>query len=105
MSAYSLKSHGTYLGYIIRRFYFRALIAAYAFFVFAGVMPKAPPRSPYQGSFDYMILTVGNSLGGLVALALLMALVCVVWSAIAAFRGLKPPTPPVPDEAPDGGPL
>lgn len=94
-----------YLAYLFRQVYFRALLTAYAFFVFFGVMPKAPPRSPFQGSLEYMALTVGNSLGGFAALAVLLALVCVVWAAIAAARGLKAPAEPVPDEASDGGSL
>jgi len=105
MSAYSLKAHGAYLGYLIRRLYFRALIAAYAFFVFFGVMPKAPPRSPYQGSLEYMFLTVSNSLGGFVALAVLLVIAGALWAGVASARGLKPPPPSVPDEAPNSGPL
>lgn len=103
--SYSLKAHGKYLGYLLRTFYFRVLLTAYAFFVFFGVMPKAPPRSPFQSSLEYMLLTVGNSLGGFAALAVLLALVCAAWSGIAAARGLKAPAEPVPDEATDGGPL
>jgi hypothetical protein len=94
-----------YFGYLIRHFYFRALLAAYAFFVFFGVMPKAPPRAPFQNTFEYMFLTVSNSLGGFVALAVVLALACAVWAALAAARGLKPPAEPVPDQAADGGPL
>lgn len=105
MSAYTVKAHRSYFGYLFRHLYFRVLLTAYAFFVFFGVMPKAPPRSPFQSSFDYMVLTVSNSLGGFIALAVLLALVCAVWSGIAAVRGLKPPAEAVPDEAADGGTL
>jgi hypothetical protein len=94
-----------YFGYLIRHYYFRALLAAYAFFVFFGVMPKAPPRSPFQSSFEYMFLTVSNSLGGFAVIAVLLALACVIWAALATARGLKAPADPVPDEASDGGPL
>jgi len=94
-----------YFGYLIRRYYFRTLLAAYAFFVFFGVMPKAPPRSPFQGAFEYMFLTVSNSLGGFAALAVLLALVCAIWAGIATLRGLKAPAETVPDEAADGGTL
>ncbi|MGE4063563.1 MAG: hypothetical protein AB7E79_09360 [Rhodospirillaceae bacterium] len=94
-----------YFGYLIRTFYFRALLAAYAFFVFFGVMPKAPPRSPFQSQFEYMFDTVSRSLAGFAALAVLLAIVCGLWAAIAAVRGLKPPPPSVPDQASDGRPL
>ncbi len=103
--SYSVKAHGSYLGYVLRTFYFRALLTAYAFLVFLGVMPKAPPRAPFQSSLDYMALTVGNSLGGFAALAILLALICLAWAGIAAARGLEAPQQTVPDEAADGGPL
>lgn len=105
MRAYSRKAHGAYFGYLVRNVYFRALLGAYAFLTFFGVMPKAPTRSPFQSATEYMILTVGNSLAGFAALAVLLALIFAVWAALAAARGLVPPAQPVPDEAADGGPL
>ena len=105
MTRYSRKTHAAYFGYLIRHFYFRILLAAYAFFVFLGVMPKAPPRSPFQGAFEYMFLTVSNSLGGFVAMAALLVFLCAIWAAVATARGLKAPAESVPDEAADGGPL
>lgn len=94
-----------YFKYLMRTWYFRILLTAYAFFVFFGVMPKAPPRGRFQSIVEHMLLTVGNSLGGFVALAALVLAVCVVWAAIATSRGLKAPAQPVPDETADGGPL
>lgn len=105
MRAYSRKAHGAYFGYLMRNVYFRALLAAYAFLTFLGVMPKAPTRSPFQSATDYTVLMVGNSLAGFAALAALLALIFAVWAALAAARGLVPPAQPVPDEAADGGPL
>ena len=94
-----------YFGYLIRRFYARVLFAAYAFLVFFGVMPKAPPRGPFQSVIEHTALTVANSVGGFIALAVLLALFCAGWAAAAAARGLEPPAQPVPDEPKDGGPL
>jgi hypothetical protein len=94
-----------YFKYLMRTWYFRILLTAYAFFVFFGVMPKAPPRGRFQSATEHLFLTVANSLGGFVALAVLMLAVCATWAAIANAKGLKPPAHSVPDEASDGGPL
>jgi hypothetical protein len=94
-----------YFKYLMRTWYFRILLTAYAFFVFFGVMPKAPPRGRFQSVGEHLFLTVSNSLGGFVVLAVLTLALCGLWAAIAASRKLKPPAQPVPDETPDGGPL
>ncbi len=94
-----------YFKYLMRTWYFRILLTAYAFFVFFGVMPKAPPRGRFQGVSEHLFLTVGNSLGGFAVLAVVTAAVCAAWAAVANARGLKPPAQPVPDETSDGGPL
>ncbi len=94
-----------YFKHLMRTWYFRILLTAYAFFVFFGVMPKTPPRGRFQSMTEHLALTVGNSLGGFVVLAALTLAVCALWAAIAASRGLKPPAQPVPDETSDGGPL
>ena len=105
MRAYSRKAHGAYFGYLVRNIYFRALLAAYAFLTFFGVMPKTPTRGPFQGSFEYLALTIGNSLVGFAALGVLVALACAIWAGISAARGLVPPAQAIPDEVADGGPL
>jgi hypothetical protein len=94
-----------YLGYLLRRHYPRALLAAYAFLVFLGVMPKPPPRGPFQSELGYMAETVSRSLAGFATLALVLAVGCALWAVIAALRGSKAPDQPVPDQAQDGGPL
>lgn len=94
-----------YLKYLMRTWYFRILLTAYAFFVFFGVMPKAPPRGRFQSVTEHLALTVGNSLGGFAVLAVLTLAVCAVWAAIASWRGLKAPHESIPDETADGGPL
>jgi hypothetical protein len=105
MRAYSRKAHGAYFGHLMRTVYFRALLAVYAFLTFFGVMPKTPARSPFQGSFEYLALTIGSSLVGFAALGVVVALACAIWSGTAAARGLVPPAHPIPDQAADGGPL
>lgn len=105
MRTYSLKSHGAYLGYMIRHIYFRVLLGAFAFLTFFGVMPKAPTRSPFEGALEYLVHSVGTSLVGFAALAVILALLCAIWAGIAAARGLIPPAQAVPDEAADGGTL
>ncbi|MCC6915476.1 MAG: hypothetical protein IT566_17395 [Rhodospirillaceae bacterium] len=94
-----------YFKYLMRTRYFRILLTAYAFFVFFGVMPKAPPRGRFQSVTEHLFLTVGNSLGGFVVLGVIAVAVCAAWAAVAKTRGLKPPAQPVPDETSDGGPL
>lgn len=94
-----------YFKYLLRSWYFRILLTAYAFFVFFGVMPKAPPRGRFQSVTEHLFLTVSNSLGGFVVLSIVMLVVLAAWAAIANARGLKAPAEPVPDETSDGGTL
>ena len=84
-----------YFKYLMRTWYFRILLTAYAFFVFFGVMPKAPPRGRFQSMTEHLLLTVGNSLGGFVVLAAVVLAVCGIWAAVAASRGAK--APPIPE--------
>lgn len=94
-----------YFSYLLRTHYFRLLLTAYAFFVFLGVMPKAPPRAPFQSQFDFMFETVSRSLLGFAVLAALLLLACALWAALAASRGSKAPAPAVPDQTTDRGSL
>ena len=102
MTAYSPTSHAAYLGYLMRHVYFRMLFGAFAFLTFFGVMPKAPTRAPFEGAVAYLAHTVGTSLIGFAALAVILSLVCAIWAGVAAARGLIPPAQPVPDQAADG---
>ena len=87
-----------YFRYLMRTWYFRILLTAYAFFVFFGVMPKAPPRGRFQSVTEHLFLTVSNSLGGFVVLAVLTLVVCAIWAAAANAKGLKVPS----DSSSDG---
>lgn len=89
-----------YFRYLMRTWYFRILLTAYAFFVFMGMMPKAPPRGRFQGVGEHLFLTVSNSLGGFVALGVLVLVVFVAWAGIATAAGQRvDPAPVSPDPA------
>jgi hypothetical protein len=95
---YSFTAYGEHLRHLFRHVYFRTLLVAYAFLVFLGVMPKPPARMPYQSAVEHMILTVTTALTGFIALAVIIAFVCVIGA-------LKRPAQTVPDEASDRRPL
>lgn len=105
MSGYSLKTHGAHLTQLLRHGFVRALFVAYAFLVFLGVMPKPPQRTAFMETHEYLLLTLGSSLGGLLIIALALVVGLVVWSGVAAARASKHAAPSIPEQADDGRPL
>lgn len=105
MNGYSLKSHGAHLMQLLRHGFVRALFVAYAFLVFLGVMPKPPQRTAFMDTHEYLLLTLGSSLGGLLIIALALIAGLVVWSGIAAARTSKNAAPRIPEQTDNGGPL